>query len=113
MISHVVLVKPKPDLAADERRAMIAALETAARTIPSVRNVRVGRRMKHGAGYEAAQPDAADLLLVFEFDDLEGLRAYLTHPAHEALGRMFYHSVSAAAAYDFESISLDSLGTLV
>ena len=92
---------------------MVAALDTAARSIPSVRGVRVGRRVKHGAGYEATQPDVADFLIIFDFADFEGLRWYLAHPAHEALGRMFYQSVSAASAYDFEHIELEGLTTFV
>jgi hypothetical protein len=113
MVSHVVLIKPRPDLTADERREMVTALETAARSIPSIRGVHVGRRVKHGAGYEANQPDVADFLIVFDFADFDGLRSYLAHPAHAALGVMFYQSVSAACAYDFEQIGLEGLATFV
>ncbi len=39
---------------------------------------------------------------IFEFDDEAGLRAYLDHPAHHALGELFYSCSTAALAYDYE-----------
>jgi len=109
MVSHVVLMKPRADLTDDRRRAFIAAFETAARTIPSVRGVRIGRRVLHGAGYERAQRDEADYIAVIEFDDVEGLRAYLSDPAHEPLGRLFGETLAAAAVYDFRMVGIEEL----
>lgn len=102
MIAHVVLLAPRPDLTAARRDAFIAALERAAREIPSVRRVRVGRRIRHGAAYEAGMAVDLPFAAIFEFDDLAGLQAYLTHPAHQDLGARFYDSLSAALAYDYE-----------
>jgi hypothetical protein len=112
MVSHLVLMKPRPDLTADERRALVAAFETATRSIPSVRRVSIGQRLLHGAGYETVQPDLADYLITIEFEDLEGLKAYLNHPAHELLGRRFNDSLAAAGVYDFEMLSDDDLKRL-
>ena len=102
-MSHVVLMKPRADLTDAEREALLSAFERAIREIPSVRGVRVGRRVVHGAGYEARVPDAADYLVVLDFDDLDGLQAYLRHPAHEELGARFNRSLSSALIYDFET----------
>ena len=102
MVSHVVLMKPRADLTDAERDALLAAFERAIREIPTVRGVRVGRRLVHGAGYEARVPDAADYFVVLDFDDLDGLQAYLRHPAHEELGARFNQSLSSALIYDFE-----------
>jgi hypothetical protein len=113
MVSHLVLMKPRPDLTADERRALVAAFETATRNIPSVRRVRIGQRVLHGAGYEAVQPDLADYLITIEFEDLEGLKAYLNHPEHERLGRLFNDSLAAGGVYDFEMLSDDGVKRLV
>ena len=114
MVSHLVLMKPRPDVSIDERRALIAAFERAIREIPTVRDVRVGRRIVHGAGYEASAPDA-DYLVVLDFDDLSGLQTYLRHPAHQELGERFGQSLSAASVYDFdvggvERLRSDGLG---
>jgi len=89
MILHVVLFKPRAGLTEPDRLALAAALDRAAREIPTVRGVRVGRRVRHGAGYEATSPDAADYVAILEFDDLDGLQTYLRHPAHQELGTRF------------------------
>ena len=102
MISHVVLMKPRADLPAAERNGFVAAFRRAATEIASVRGVRIGRRIVHGANYESTSPDAADYLAVIDFEDLAGLEAYLAHPAHVALGTRFYQVLSAAMVYDFE-----------
>lgn len=109
MISHVVLMKPRPDLTPDERRALLATFARAVTEIPSVRAVRVGRRVRHGAGYEQTAPDRGDFLAIIDFDDLAGLQAYLQHPEHEALSRVFYQSLSSALIYDFEAGGLELL----
>jgi hypothetical protein len=102
MIWHLVLLKPRPDLDAGERRAFTEAFRRAVTEIPTVRGVRIARRMTHGAGYEQSAPDAADYLAVIEFDDRAGLETYLSHPAHDELGVRFGRSLSAAMVYDFE-----------
>ena len=109
MVSHVVLMKPKPDLTASAREALVDAFERAVREIPTVRDVRIGRRVLHGAGYEASAPDAADYLAMIDFDDLAGLQTYLQHPAHAQLGARFSGSLSAAVVYDFEVGGMDAL----
>ena len=111
MVVHVVLFKPRPDLTPTDRAAFVAALERAIGDIPSVRGVRVGRRLQFGAGYEQGTPDAADFLAVLEFDDLAGLQFYLQHPAHEELGRHFNGSLAAGLVYDFEIVELGDLGS--
>jgi hypothetical protein len=95
-------MKPRADLSPTERAAMIDAFERAVRDIPTVRAVRVGRRVVHGAGYEHLAPDAADYLAVIDFDDIAGLQVYLNHPAHETLGSRFNESLQSALVYDFE-----------
>jgi hypothetical protein len=101
MVSHLVLMQPRPDLSPVERRGFVDAFERALKEIPTVRGVRVGTRVTHGAGYEQSAP-AADFLAVIDFDDLAGLQAYLQHPAHQELGAWFGRSLSAALVYDFE-----------
>jgi hypothetical protein len=109
MVSHLALIKPRPDLSASNRQRLIAAFERAVREIPTVRRVRVGQRITHGAGYEARMPDAADYFVMIDFENAEGLAAYLRHPAHEDLGTAFNDSLAAALVYDFEEVDLESL----
>jgi hypothetical protein len=104
MIWHLVLLKPRPDLTASDRRAFVEAFRRAVTEIPTVRAVRFARRTTHGAGYEQRAHDV-NYLAVIEFDDRAGLETYLSHPAHDELGRCFGRSLAAALVYDFELLS--------
>ena len=112
MVSHLVLLKPRPDLSDAQRENLVAAFERALREIPSVRQARVGRRIVLGAGYEERMPDTVDYLVAVDFDDAAGLAAYLKHPAHDELGERFGDSLAAALVYDFEDVGLDALRDL-
>ena len=101
MLLHVVLLKPRPDLSAEDRQNFLAAFDRAIRDVPTVRGVRVGTRVRHGAGYEAVAPDA-DYLAIIEFDDVAGLQVYLRHPSHVELGRLFGTLLAAALVFDFQ-----------
>jgi Stress responsive A/B Barrel Domain len=112
MIAHVVLYRPRPDLGAGDRQRFNAALSTAIASIPSIRRARVGRRVRHGAAYEAVMPTDFEFIGVFEFDDLAGLRRYLDHPAHTELGTLFYTCNAAALAYDYDMPDADPIETI-
>ena len=102
MLWHLVLLKPRANLTTAERRRFGDAFRQAVSVIPSVRAVRFGRRVTHGAGYEQDAPDAAAAIV--EFDDREGLQAYLAHAAHDELAAHFGQFLSAAIVYDFEML---------
>jgi len=101
MISHVVLMKPRPDLSPDDRKAFIDAFERAVREIATVRAVHIGRRVRFGAGYEQTSPDV-DFIAIVNFDDLDGLQTYLRHAAHQELGARFGQTMQLAMVYDCE-----------
>jgi hypothetical protein len=113
MVLHTVLLKPRADLSPHGRRALAEAFTAAVREILTVRSVRIGRRVRHGAGYETGAPDGADFLVLIEFDDVAGLQAYLRHPVHLTLGERFSESLSASLVYDFEMGGLELLERLV
>ena len=109
MVWHVVLMKPRPDLSKDDQRALIDAFDRACRQIPTVREVRVGRRFTFGAGYEAGMPDTGAFMIAISFDDAAGLQTYLRHPAHQELGARWGQSLSSGFVYDFEETTLKDL----
>lgn len=102
MFVHIVLFRPKLGISETDRAAMFAALNDAAREIPTVRRFQIGSRVTHGAAYETVMTQDFPFAAIIEFDDLAGLQAYLRHPKHEALGRLFYQLQAAALAYDYE-----------
>ena len=102
MLFHVVLFRPRPNLSDAETSDLIRAVEDAHRAIPSIRRFHVGRRVVHGAGYEAAMRESLDYAAVIEFDDLAGLKDYLEHPAHRALGPRFMQSFDSSMIFDYE-----------
>lgn len=103
MIVHVVLYSPRPDLSDADRAAVMAAVSNAARDIPSIKRLRIGKRIKHSLpGYEQMMRDDYEYAVFIEFDDVEALKAYLQHPAHLAAGHHFTASAARALAYDYE-----------
>lgn len=107
MIVHVVLFEPRAGLSDEQRERVVADLRKAAREIPTIRRFRIGRRVTHGlAGYEQAMTDNYQYAAIIEFDDREGLEAYLRHPGHEAAARHFAEAASHALAYDYEVTEL-------
>ena len=103
MIAHVILFKPKGELSDVERQALLGQLTAAARGISSIKRLRIGKRITHGLpGYEQAMREDFQFSMIVEVDDLEGLKAYLAHPLHKAIGQHFTQSSSAALAYDYE-----------
>ncbi|HET7219759.1 MAG TPA: Dabb family protein [Vicinamibacterales bacterium] len=107
MIVHVILFRPRSDLPMESRQAVLEGLSAAAVDIPTIRRLRVGRRVLHGrAGYEQRMTENFEYAVIVEFDDVEGLTAYLSHPSHKTIGDHFTQSSTAALAYDYEMIDL-------
>jgi hypothetical protein len=102
MIVHVVLFRPRADLPESARATLARAFADALREIPAVRRARVGRRVTHGRGYESMMRANYSHIAMLEFDDLDGLKTYLEHPAHQELGTRFYETFEEGLIYDFE-----------
>lgn len=102
MIVHVVLFRPRRDLSIDDRRALIDAWATALRDIPSISRAHVGPRIRIGRSYEELSRTDFPYAAILEFDHVEALRAYLDHPAHEAISTRFFAVIADTLIYDFE-----------
>jgi hypothetical protein len=100
MIVHVVLFRPKADLGAADRSALAAAIDRARREIPEIRFA-VGRRTFRETNYARDMEDFPFVALL-EFDDAAALQAYLRHPVHMELSRLFWTTSDKALAYDFD-----------
>jgi stress responsive alpha/beta barrel protein len=114
VIVHIILFSPRSDLSNDARRDLLDTLAAAAEGIPAVRRFRVGRRVTHGLpGYEQMMVDDYAFAAVVEVEHLDGLKAYLTHPAHIAIGRHFSASASRSLAYDYNMVEARDSARLV
>lgn len=102
MVCHIVLFRPHAKLTVEDRRTLADAFATARQDIPSIRRFHIGRRARVGAGYEDAMPEELTHAAVVEFDDRDGLEAYLQHASHDALGTLFGSMAECALIYDFE-----------
>lgn len=103
MIVHVVLFRPREPVTDAARDAFVDAIVTARQAIPSVRRFWVGRRLVDGwPSYKLPTADFP-FAAVVEFDDRDGLAAYMQHPAHEALSRALHATVDAALVFDYEA----------
>src|SRR5437868_240189 len=76
VIRHVVLFSFKEGIPATERAAILDALRGLASAAPSVRALEVGENIS------PARAQGYTHVLLETFDDLAGLQAYATHPAH-------------------------------
>lgn len=76
MFRHIVLVKFKDSLTADDRAAFQRAIEGLAAATPDLRGFSCG--MNVGTG-----PNHHDFGSVMDFDDEPAFRAYLASPAHQ------------------------------
>jgi stress responsive alpha/beta barrel protein len=107
MIVHVVLFRLKPQLAEAGREGLAQALSRATRNIPTIRRARIGARLMMGRPYEQLMSIDYSFAAILEFDDREGLQAYLDHDVHDELAQRFYASIEQALTYDFEMWETD------
>jgi Stress responsive A/B Barrel Domain len=112
MITHVVLFKPRASLTTEQRRTILDNVAESIKQIPSVRRCRLGQRVRHGLpGYEQAMHENYEFVLMLEFDDIEGLRAYLGDQHHRQLGEFFTSAAAASLAYDYDVMDLAASGS--
>lgn len=105
MILHIVLYQPKASATAEELAELANVLETASREIPSIRQVRVGKALDLGLGYENWPTDHNDgFVAVFEFENELGLHGYLEHPEHKKLAAMLWQTCERPTIIDVSAI---------
>jgi hypothetical protein len=89
VIAHIVLFRPRADITAADRHAFVTALERACRDVPMIRRATVGRSVDGDRGAEF--PYTA----VIEFDSEADLDAYIAHPLHLPLAKLFRQTCEA------------------
>ena len=95
MITHILTFRFS-DRSPSQVAACKAKLDGLLGIVPSLRTMVVGINV-------VESPRAHDLGLIATFDDLDGLRAYQVHPAHEEVAAYLRRAAETIAAVDFES----------
>ena len=93
MIKHIVFTKFRdPDESVPAAIAMFADLPG---KIPEIRSIETGRDVMHSERN-------FDMALIVTFDDLEALKRYDSHPAHQEIRAYIKARRTASATVDFE-----------
>lgn len=98
MVKHIVLFKLKDDAPADEKLAAMNNFKKAIEALPAkisvIRKVEVGLNMN---------PDEAwSIALYSEFDSLDDVKFYATHPDHVVAGKLIADVKESRACVDYE-----------
>ena len=104
MILHIVFYQPKVGATPQDKADLVRHLEVASREIPTIEQVRVGRAVDLGLGYEDWSISLKlEFVAVFEFIDSTQLRSYLQHPAHAKLSELFWKVCDKTMIVDVEA----------
>jgi stress responsive alpha/beta barrel protein len=80
MFRHVVLLRWKPEATPEQRAAVETGLATLPGLIPGIRSYTIGTDAHVNVGNY-------DLVVVADFDDVDGYLVYRDHPDHQAVIR--------------------------
>jgi hypothetical protein len=94
MITHVVLMKFKPENKAQHLAQAREQLLAMLGRVESLRAIEVGLN-------QVAGERALDLALITRFDDLAGLSAYATHPVHVAVKHFLQNVLEFSFVVDY------------
>ncbi len=95
MIEHVVFMKFKKGVSEERLGDLEKGLAALPGLIPEIRSYTFGRDVLHS-------PRSCDFALVSDFDDLEALKRYITHPDHQAIVAIVLDVCESTMIVDFE-----------
>lgn len=95
MIKHIVMWKFKEGVAEADKLAVKHGLEALMGVTPTLINIEVGLDV-------LGTDQSKDMVLYSEFQSLEDLKAYATHPEHMKVGEKLKPLVCERHAVDFE-----------
>lgn len=103
-----MLFSPKGDLTQASKRSFAKSVVSACSSISSIRSARVGKRVAVDAGYERSFGDwTYEFAAILEFDTRSALVAYLRHPLHEKIGRLFWENCERTAISEVEVVDMN------
>ena len=98
MVKHIVLFKLKDEVPEAEKLVVMnkfkEAIEALPAVIPVIRKIEVGLNINPGETWHIA--------LYSEFDNLDDVKLYATHPLHVAAGKIIAEVKESRACVDYE-----------
>lgn len=95
MIRHVAVFRFKPEFTEAQRQEWIDLVRALPNHIEQIRSMSVGKDVLHG-------PVSYDVAIVADFDSLEDLDVYSSHPMHQPVLDMSGPVKNHLAVVDFE-----------
>lgn len=98
MIKHIVLFKLKDTLSSSEKEDVMSRFKSAIEALPDkieiIRSIHVG--------FNCNPAEQWDIVLNSEFDTMEDLSIYASHPEHIAAGSIIKDAKADRACVDYE-----------
>ena len=91
MIRHVVILRWKEGVTAEQRTAAVTRLRGLPLVVPTIRSYAVAENL-------GIDPDTDDLVIIADFDDLVGYETYRDHPDHQTVIREVTKPIIAGRA---------------
>ena len=98
MVKHIVLFKLKDEVPETDKLVVMNKFKEAIEALPAkisvIRKIEVGLNMNPGESWHIA--------LYSEFDNLDDVKFYATHPEHVAAGKILAETKESRACVDYE-----------
>lgn len=97
MVKHIVLFKLKDEVPAEEKLAVMTKFKKAIEALPA--KISVIRKVE--VGLNINPEETWDIALYSEFDTLEDVKSYATHPCHVAASQILADIKQGRACLDY------------
>ena len=103
MVSHIVFFNPKATLGDGDLLVFAQSMQDAMRQIPGISRALIGQSVNIEPSYPRSLGDQTyRYAAVLEFPSEVELRAYLEHPLHREIGRLFWEACGSAIVVEAE-----------
>jgi hypothetical protein len=104
MIAHVALFRTRQGLTKDELGSFAQLFQAACRDIPSIRSAKAGPVTSVTTKPTHIGDKPYNVAVFLEFDDRSGLDAYMKHPLHADLARLFWQYCETTVFADVDMV---------
>ena len=98
MVKHIVLFKLKEEMSEADKLSVMSQFKEAIEALPAkisvIRSIEVGLNINPN--------EAWNIALYSEFDSLDDVKVYATHPEHVAAGKLLADAKESRSCVDYE-----------